>query len=358
MSNVLSPIPRVSRLMSRVFPLAIALVAGGAWGGEPVTNVTLAVDLRPSPRALANESDFLPITYDAGDWSGAASSADVTVSRDGAAAKTLVGGATKAGALVFTAIGPGHYAFVHTANGETLTAEFDLAADEAEGGDVAALTFDSRVFTAGSPRIVNDLDEDLWPVTYSATDWAKEGSGQVTVNLASDTTGKSVGVLVGATDEGQFALATAATGLATLTHETGAATETAYLRFGDDVTVKIDTTGDGEGDTEVSAFGGETWLDPAVASLITAIEPDPANETGWLVTFDPAILGEAAQVDNFGAWYAASVLNGKLGLKTAATPEALATATAAKPSTAADGQVTFEASSEEGDTTLWQVEAK
>ena len=336
------------------------LASVAAWGGEGVTNVTLAVDLRPSPRALANESDFLPITYDGGDWSDAASSADVTVSRDGAAAKTLVGGATKAGSLVFTAIGPGHYAFAHTANGETLTAEFDLAADEtAEGGDVATLTFDSRVFTAESPRVINDLAEDLWPVTYSATDWAKEGSGQVTVNLASDTTGKSVGVLVGATDEGQFALATAATGLSTLTHETGAATETAYLRFGDDVTVKIDTTGDGEGDTEVSAFGGGTWLDPAVASLITAIEPDPANETGWLVTFDPELLGEAAGVDNFGAWYAASVLNGRLGLKTATTPEALATAAGeAKPTTAADGQVTFEASAEEGDTTLWQVEVK
>ena len=336
------------------------LASVAAWGGEGVTNVTLAVDLRPSPRALANESDFLPITYDGGDWSDAASSADVTVSRDGAAAKTLVGGATKAGALVFTAIGPGHYAFAHTANGETLTAEFDLAADEtAEGGDIATLTFDSRVFTAESPRVINDLAEDLWPVTYSATGWAKEGSGQVTVNLASDTTGKSAGVLVGATDEGQFALATAATGLSTLTHETGAATETAYLRFGDDVTVKIDTTGDGEGDTEVSAFGGGTWLDPAVASLITAIEPDPANETGWLVTFDPELLGEAAGVDNFGAWYAASVLNGRLGLKTATTPAALAAAAAeAAPSSAADGQVTFEAQAEEGDATFWQVEVE
>ena len=334
------------------------LASVAAWGGEGVTNVTLAVDLRTSPRALANESDFLPITYDGGDWSDAASSADVTVSRDGAAAKTLVGGATKAGSLVFTAIGPGHYAFAHTANGETLTAEFDLAADEAaEGGDVAALTFDSRVFTAGSPRIVNDLDEDLWPVTYSATDWAKEGEGATDVTLAGEI-GASL-VVKSATDEGQFALATAATGLSTLTHETGAATETAYLRFGDDVTVKIDTTGDGEGDTEVSAFGGGTWLDPAVASLIKAIEPDPADEAGWLVTFDPALLGEAAGVDNFSAWYAASVLNGRLGLKTATTPEALAAAAAeAAPSSAADGQVTFEAQPEEGDATFWQVEVK
>ena len=333
------------------------LASVAAWGGEPVTSVSLAVDFRPSPRTLASVSEFQPITYDGGDWSGAASSADVTVSLDSGAAKTLVNGATKAGALVFTAIGPGHYVFTHTANGENLTAAFDLANDEAKGGDIAALSFDSRVFTETNPRVVNDLAEDLWPVTYSATGWAKEGSGQVTVNLASDTTGKSVGVLIGATDEGQFALATAATGLSTLTHTAGAATETAYLRFGDDVTVKIDTTGDGEGDTEVSAFGGGTWLDPAVASLITAIEPDPADEAGWLVTFDPELLGEAAGVDNFSAWYAASVLNGRLGLKTATTPEALAAAAAeAAPSSAADGRVTFEALAEEGDATFWQVE--
>lgn len=331
------------------------LASVAAWGGEPANEVSLAVDLRPSPRALANESDFQPITWDGGNWTGAASSADVTVSRDGAAAKTLVDGATKAGALVFTVMGKGHYAFTHTANGETLTAEFDLAADEAESGDVAALTFDSRVFTAGSPRVINDLAEDLWPVTYSATDWEKEGSGSTAVTLAG-ASGPAV-VIKEATDEGQFALGVAAKGVSTLTHTAGE--ETAYLSFADGLTVKIDTTGDGELDTEVSAFGGETWLDPAVASLITAIEPDPENETGWLVTFDPAILGERDNVNNFDAWYAASVLNGKLGLKTATTPAALAEAEAeAKPSSAADGQVTFEAGSEEGDATLWQVEVE
>lgn len=331
------------------------LASVAAWGGEPVTNVTLAVDLRLSPRALASVSDFQPITYDGGDWSGAASSADVTVSLDSGAAKTLVSGATKAGALVFTAIGPGHYVFTHTANGKNLTAEFDLANDEAKGGDIAALSFDSRVFTETNPRVVNDLAEDLWPVTYSATDWEKEGSGSTAVTLAG-ASGPAV-VIKEATDEGQFALGVAAKGLATLTHDAGAATETAYLSFADGLTVKIDTTGDGELDTAVSAFGGGTWLDPAVASLITAIEPDPANETGWLVTFDPAILGEAAGADNFDAWYAASALNGKLGLKTATTPAALAEAEAeAAPSTAADGRVTFEAQPEEGDATFWQVE--
>lgn len=331
------------------------LASVAAWGGEPVTNVTLAVDLRPSPRELASVSDFQPITYDGGNWTGAASSADVTVSLGSGAAKTLVSGATKAGALVFTAIGPGHYAFTHTANGETLTAEFDLAADEAESGDVAALTFDSRVFTAGSPRVVNDLAEDLWPVTYSATDWAKEGSGSTAVTLAG-ASGPAV-VIKEATDEGQFALGVAAKGVSTLTHTAGE--ETAYLSFADGLTVKIDTTGDGEPDTEVSAFGGDEWLDSEGASLITAIEPDPSDDTGWLVTFDPAILGERADVDNFDAWYAASALNGKLGLKTATTPEALAEAEAeAAPSSAAGGRVTFEAQAEEGDATLWQVEVE
>lgn len=339
----------------KVVKIAFCLLLVAASLGARAEAVEIAVDFRPSPRTLGSADEFQSVTWDGGDWSGAEGAATLSVLKDEGAARTLVDGGLGSGSLVFTPMGAGRYHFTHIAGDEELVAEFVLESDAAVAGDVATLRVDERVFTKENPREIADLAEDLWPVSYSGAAWAKNGAGTATVTLDD---GASAAEVLGATvGEGEFTLEIAAEGLATLRHAAGGETLAAHLKFADGVTVEIDTDGDGVADTVVPATGGGEWLaDEVEAVRITAIERGTGDGSPWLITFRPKVKGAEACAGNFGRWYRASALNGKIRLRRAETLDGLKAAEAqAKESSADGGEVTARDDSEP-ESGFWQVE--
>ena len=324
--------------------LTTALTMGLTLAAAAGSTVSLPVDLRESPRHLANAADFLPVTWDGGNWTGADATADVAVSLNEATARTLVDAGKGDGALAFVAFGKGTYFFTHDADGATETATFILDGPGPAAGDVASLTYDSREFTAENPRVVNSLEDDLWPIAYSGDNWAgTDAAGDATVTLTAEN-GNSA-VVRQAAGEDDFQLLIASEGDATLSHAADAKTETAYLRFAEGVTVP--------GRDDLAATGGESWLNET-GSLITGIDTDASGN--WTVRFMPSLQDGLS----FDTWYAASMLNGRLGLKTAATAGGLDKAEVQNVSSSATaGELIFNAAATaEGARTLWQVEIK